>query len=871
MEFLRSNPGLANLGPNNSSSSTTALQGFFKPGDNQSKTFLRSSASSAALSMLTNYASLNAAEPSLTAFDTNLKSILVLLENAHVFPATNIYPFSESRSITRAITNPPLLLSYSATPPRPSIAQPRPKVPFTTTQSTAPLTLQSQLLHSLATPYMDADLPSPATTSLFHPLASKFSSNQSIFTTSATPPYTILTGNEMGCLVFGMSKSEIRKLNIIDLIGASHKESLKAKITATSNTVFLCGEVMPITKYNGQSGYSSFWAKSHGSGIITWVIEEVVYSTMSLTVHLKTGIVQKKIDKDNLLPPVFEKLLIHDVVSGLSQDLDSIKSLEHHVTISDGKILPCAVILSQEQHVSTVSLEIITLPHIAGVVLIDTESYNIEDYNQNFFSNLFGYSSQDNCRGWNVDDIIPHFSSYLGQIADICSIDRTTTGLVLPEHLFRKMAAQRESVEGGDSNALFIASKGISGLHKDGHLITLDVQVRGLGGTSLALWITYSHSVKGARSTTVPSQLTLLSMKKKVHRPSVSRAENSILRESPSLPKLNTAFSSSTTPSQPTTPTSPKTSKKSFDYTRTPREQIMHSASESASPASPYFIHIPELGARRRQKKLEDFNILQKMGEGAYGKVLLAEYKEEPHLKVVLKCVIKERILVDAWTRDRKLGTIPSEIKILAALNKGNHENILQLLDFFEDDQFYHIETEPHGSPATDLFDLIDLQPRMPEAKCRNLFRQVVSAVRHLHSLDIVHRDLKDENIIVDGLGRIKVIDFGSAAFVKQGPFDVFVGTIDYAAPETLAGKPYAGKPQDVWSLGILLYTIVFKENPFYSADEIMGQEGVVEPDLQIPFEVSEGCLDLMKRILTREVSARLTIEQVWEHPWLNS
>jgi len=106
----------------------------------------------------------------------------------------------------------------------------------------------------------------------------------------------------------------------------------------------------------------------------------------------------------------------------------------------------------------------------------------------------------------------------------------------------------------------------------------------------------------------------------------------------------------------------------------------------------------------------------------------------------------------------------------------------------------------------------------------------------------------------------------------------VFVGTIgiyhllssridanrlpDYAAPEVLAGRPYRGKEQDVWALGILLYTIVYKENPFYSIDEIMDR------DLRVPYVMSDDSIDLIRAMLDRDVDSRITIEKVLEHPW---
>jgi len=88
------------------------------------------------------------------------------------------------------------------------------------------------------------------------------------------------------------------------------------------------------------------------------------------------------------------------------------------------------------------------------------------------------------------------------------------------------------------------------------------------------------------------------------------------------------------------------------------------------------------------------------------------------------------------------------------------------------------------------------------------------------------------------------------------------VGTIDYAAPEVLAGAAYRGKEQDVWALGILLYTIIYKENPFYSIDEIM------DHDLRVPYVMSDESIDLIRKMLNRDVEQRITIGQVLAHEW---
>lgn len=140
-----------------------------------------------------------------------------------------------------------------------------------------------------------------------------------------------------------------------------------------------------------------------------------------------------------------------------------------------------------------------------------------------------------------------------------------------------------------------------------------------------------------------------------------------------------------------------------------------------------------------------------------------------------------------------------------------------------------------HGA-GMDLFDYIELNSSINEREIKTIFRQVVEAVQHLHVNKIVHRDIKDENVILDENGTVQLIDFGSAAYLREGKkYDTFCGTLDYAAPEVLQGKKYDGPPQDIWALGILLYTLVYKENPFYNIDEILARE------LRVPFVLCEG------------------------------
>ncbi|KAG1051991.1 hypothetical protein G6F43_005848 [Rhizopus delemar] len=186
------------------------------------------------------------------------------------------------------------------------------------------------------------------------------------------------------------------------------------------------------------------------------------------------------------------------------------------------------------------------------------------------------------------------------------------------------------------------------------------------------------------------------------------------------------------------------------------------------------------------------------------------------------------------------------------------------MLDYFEDDNHYYIVMEYHET--MDLFDYIEYNERVDESNVRKIFKQLALAVQHLHDHRIVHRDIKDENVVLDKELNVQLIDFGSAAYLKHcKKYENFVGTLDYAAPEILKGQTYSGKPQDVWALGILLFTLIYRENPFYDIDEIMSRE------LRIPFVLSNDSVDLIRKMLERDVEKRIDIHKVLAHPWLKN
>ncbi|XP_014164144.1 PAS domain-containing serine/threonine-protein kinase isoform X1 [Geospiza fortis] len=255
----------------------------------------------------------------------------------------------------------------------------------------------------------------------------------------------------------------------------------------------------------------------------------------------------------------------------------------------------------------------------------------------------------------------------------------------------------------------------------------------------------------------------------------------------------------------------------------------------------------------------KNYSTLNLIGKGSFGFVWSARSKKDQQ-EVIVKFIWKERVLEDCWVDDPDLGRVTQEIAILQKLQ---HPSIIKVLDVFENECFFQLVMEKHGS-GLDLFTFIDNQPNLDEPLASYIFRQLVSAVGYLHCRNILHRDIKDENIVIAEDFTIKLVDFGSAAYLEPGKlFYTFCGTIEYCSPEVLSGKPYHGPELEMWSLGITLYTLVLGENPFCELEEALA--AVLSP----PHPVSEGLMDLLAGLLHPDPEQRMTLARLAEAPWL--
>uniref|UniRef100_A0A3P9LSD8 non-specific serine/threonine protein kinase n=1 Tax=Oryzias latipes TaxID=8090 RepID=A0A3P9LSD8_ORYLA len=206
------------------------------------------------------------------------------------------------------------------------------------------------------------------------------------------------------------------------------------------------------------------------------------------------------------------------------------------------------------------------------------------------------------------------------------------------------------------------------------------------------------------------------------------------------------------------------------------------------------------------------------------------------------------------------------EVRIMKILN---HPNIVKLFEVIETEKTLYLVME--YASGGEVFDYLVAHGRMKEKEARSKFRQIVSAVQYCHQRRIVHRDLKAENLLLDADMNIKIADFGfSNEFTVGSKLDTFCGSPPYAAPELFQGKKYDGPEVDVWSLGVILYTLVSGSLPFDGQNLKELRERVLRGKYRIPFYMSTDCENLLKKLLVLNPVKRGSLEQIMKDHWMN-
>ncbi|KAL3972026.1 mitochondrial fission factor [Sarotherodon galilaeus] len=254
-----------------------------------------------------------------------------------------------------------------------------------------------------------------------------------------------------------------------------------------------------------------------------------------------------------------------------------------------------------------------------------------------------------------------------------------------------------------------------------------------------------------------------------------------------------------------------------------------------------------------------NYRLLKTIGKGNFAKVKLARH-------VLTGREVAVKIIDKTQLNPTSLQKLFREVRIMKILN---HPNIVKLFEVIETEKTLYLVME--YASGGEVFDYLVAHGRMKEKEARAKFRQIVSAVQYCHQRRIVHRDLKAENLLLDADMNIKIADFGfSNEFTVGSKLDTFCGSPPYAAPELFQGKKYDGPEVDVWSLGVILYTLVSGSLPFDGQNLKELRERVLRGKYRIPFYMSTDCENLLKKLLVLNPVKRGSLEQIMKDHWMN-
>ncbi|KAI1350491.1 serine/threonine-protein kinase [Xylaria sp. FL0043] len=264
-------------------------------------------------------------------------------------------------------------------------------------------------------------------------------------------------------------------------------------------------------------------------------------------------------------------------------------------------------------------------------------------------------------------------------------------------------------------------------------------------------------------------------------------------------------------------------------------------------------------GPMHKELHLGMFEIGKPLGKGKFGRVYLAKHPESGYI-CALKMLKKEEI-----TREKAEMHVRREIEVHSNLR---HPGILGFYGWFHDSRRVFINLE--YAAGGELYRVLQREGSFSEQRAAQYIAQVASSLIYLHSKNVMHRDMKPENILVGLYGELKLADFGYSVHAPSNRRDTLCGTLDYLPPEMIrTSQPSYTKAVDLWTLGVLTYEFLTGEAPFEDG-VAMTQRRIVKGAMKpLPNRLSSEAKDFVHSLLVLDPSKRLPLKDVLNHPWI--
>lgn len=264
-----------------------------------------------------------------------------------------------------------------------------------------------------------------------------------------------------------------------------------------------------------------------------------------------------------------------------------------------------------------------------------------------------------------------------------------------------------------------------------------------------------------------------------------------------------------------------------------------------------------------RKMGIDDFHTVSVIGKGGYAKVLLVKKKltgEYFALKILKKEFIEKR---------KQEASVATEREILT---KVSHPFVIHFHGSFQNEKKLYFVLE--YCPGGELYNLLRKKKRFREDRVKFYAAQIVLALEHLHKQDVIYRDLKPENVLIDSKGYIRITDFGlSKTNTKDDSAVSMVGTREYFAPEILLKTGY-GKAVDWWCLGSIIYEMIIGLPPFYTNNVQELYERIKFKNPKYPDQLPANLRSLLEGLLQKDPTQRLgydSADSVKKHPWFEN